>query len=130
MKEMEQRYINNLNIAGHGVWDWNTKTNEVFFSDQWKIMLGYTPEEITNTIEEWSSRIHPDDFDQCITKHALLFSGQNNQYRNVYRMLCKDGTYKWILNQGGIIERNAKGAPLRVFGTHTDIDEIKGALKD
>ena len=43
-------------------------------------------------------------------------------------MLCKDGTYKWILDQGGIVERNAKGAPTRLIGTHTDIDELRRAL--
>jgi len=128
MKECEQIYA--LDFAGHGVWDWNAQTNEVFFSNQWKAMLGYAPEDIDNNVGEWSSRVHPDDFNQCLNELAALFSGQIERYRNEHRMLCKDGSYKWILDQGSIIERNAKGAPLRVLGTHTDIDDLRCALEE
>ena len=48
-----------------------------------------------------------------------LFSGQIEHYRNEHRILCKDGTYRWILDQGSVVEKNAKGAPVRVVGTHT-----------
>lgn len=129
MLESEQRYSDAMNFAGHGVWDWNATTNEVYFSDQWKKMLGYEPDEIGNRIEEWSTRVHPDDFTQCLNELAALFSGQIEHYRNEHRMLCKDGTYKWILDQGGIMERNAQGVPLRIIGTHTDIDELRIALE-
>jgi len=129
MLENEQRYIDAMNFAGHGVWDWNATTNEVYFSNQWKKMLGYEPDEIGNRIEEWSTRVHPDDFTQCLNELAALFSGQIEHYRNEHRMLCKDGTYKWILDQGGIMERNAQGVPLRIIGTHTDIDELRIALE-
>lgn len=129
MKECEQVYIDALDFVGHGVWDWNALTNEVFFSKQWKAMLGYNPEDIENNVEEWSSRVHPDDFNQCLNELAALFSGQMEKYRNEHRMLCKNGNYKWILDQGSIIERNDKGAPTRIFGTHTDIDDLKRALE-
>ncbi len=129
MLKNEQRYIDAMNFAGHGVWDWNATTNEVYFSNQWKKMLGYEPDEIGNRIEEWSTRVHPDDFTQCLNELAALFSGQIEHYRNEHRMLCKDGTYKWILDQGGIMERNAQGVPLRIIGTHTDIDELRIALE-
>jgi PAS domain S-box-containing protein len=129
MNEMEKRYIDAMNCAGHGVWDWDATTNEVFFSDQWKRMLGYEPDEISNTIEEWSSRVHPDDFNQCLNELAALLSGQIERYRNEHRMRCKDGSYKWVLDQGGIIERNARGVPIRVIGTHTDIDDLRRALE-
>ena len=76
MKECEQICINALDLAGHGVWDWNALTNEVFFSKQWKAMLGYEPEDIQNNVEEWSSRVHPDDFNQCLNELAALFGGQ------------------------------------------------------
>jgi len=129
MHDVEKKYINMLEHSGHGVWDWNAITNEVFFSNEWKRMLGYEPHEIQNSVEEWSSRVHPDDFPQCINELAALFSGEVQHYRNEHRMLCKDGSYKWILDQGGIIERNAKGAPTRLIGTHTDIDGLRKHLE-
>jgi len=44
---------------------------------------------------------------------------------NEHRMLCKDGTYKWILDRGKVIERDANNKPLRVIGTHSDITRSK-----
>lgn len=128
MQENQKPFINALDLIGHGIWDWNAQSNEVFFSDEWKRMLGYRTDEIANRVEEWSSRVHPDDFSQCINELAALFSGQVEHYRNEHRMLCKDGSYKWILDQGTILERNAKGLPLRVVGTHTDIDDLRRAI--
>lgn len=129
MQETEKACIKLFEQAGHGIWDWNAITNEVYFSDEWKRMLGYEPYEISNSLEEWSSRVHPDDFTQCINELAALFSGQLEHYRNEHRMLCKDGSYRWILDQGGIVERNAKGVPTRLIGTHTDIDELRRGLE-
>ena len=128
MQENQKPFINALDLIGHGIWDWNAQSNEVFFSDEWKRMLGYRADEIANSVEEWSSRVHPDDFNQCINELAALFSGQIEHYRNEHRMLCKDGSYKWILDQGTILERNAKGLPLRIVGTHTDIDDLRRAI--
>ena len=129
MKEYETYDSNVLDFIGHGVWDWNIATNEIFFSPQWKKMLGYRPEEINNTIEAWSSRVHPDDFTQCLNELAALFSGKNEHYRCEHRMRCKDGRYKWILAQGGVITRNEEGSPMRVIGSHTDIDDLRSALE-
>ena len=73
--------------------------------------------------------MHPDDFTQCLNELAALFSGKIVHYRCEHRLLCKDGHYKWILAQGGVIARNEEGSPLRVVGTHTDIDDLKRALE-
>ena len=128
MQESQKPFINALDLMGDGIWDWNALSNEVFFSNEWKKMLGYRADEIANRVEKWSSRVHPDDFNQCINELAALFSGQIEHYRNEHRMLCKDGSYKWILDQGTILERNAKGLPLRIVGTHTDIDDLRRAI--
>lgn len=129
LQEVNKPFINALDLIGHGIWDWNALNNEVFFSKQWKKMLGYEENEINNSVEEWSSRVHPDDFNQCINELAALFSGQIEYYRNEHRMLCKDGNYKWILDQGSIVERNEKGMPVRLVGTHTDIDDLRKAIE-
>ena len=51
----ETRWRFALEGAGDGVWDWDTETNRVFFSSNWKAMLGYGEEEIEDELEEWSS---------------------------------------------------------------------------
>jgi len=116
--------------AGHGVWRWDSRTNVVFFSNEWKEMLGYAEDEIINSIDEWSSRVHSDDLDRC--SHALInmFNGNSPEYRCVHRMKCKNGEYIWILDIGKPIEWDFNGRPTCVLGTHTNITDIIEHAKD
>src|SRR5690606_36875738 len=110
---------------GDGVWDWNTKTNEVYYSQLWKEMLGYSETEIGNSYEEWTKRVHPNDKEQAHINLNNHLEGLTPEYKNELRLLCKDGTYKWIHSRGKVIEYDENGKPLRVIGIHTDISEQK-----
>lgn len=121
LKESEQRWQFALEGAGEGVWDWDAKTNKVFFSRQWKRLLGYEEDEIGDSLEEWSTRVHPDDIEQCYIDLGKHMRGETSEYLNEHRLLCKDGKYKWILDRGKVIERDEEGNPKRVIGTHSDI---------
>jgi PAS domain S-box-containing protein len=127
LEESNSRWQLAIEGAGDGTWDWNLKTEEVIFSRQWKAMLGYAEEEITNTLEEWKSRLHPDDLSQCYQDIAQHLNGQNSNYRNEHRLRCQDGTYKWILARGQVTEWDKNGQPLRFIGTHCDISDRKTA---
>ena len=128
LKESEERWRFALEGGNQGVWDWNLNTDEVFFSPSFNKLYGFNEkDELENTYQQWKSRVHPDDIaniENNIEKH----SGSSNPYfESVYRFRAKDGSYKWILSRGMIIERNADGSPLRMIGTHTDITETKTA---
>ncbi len=125
LRESEARWQFALSGSGDGVWDWNAQTNKVFFSPQWKKMLGYKEHEIGDALEEWDARIHPDDKAQCYADLERHFRGETPIYQNEHRMCCKDGSYKWILDRGKVIEWLEAGKPLRVIGTHTDISDRK-----
>lgn len=123
--ESEARWNFALEGSGDGVWDWNAQTNEVFFSHQWKAMLGYADHEISNNLEEWESRIYPDDKSRCFEDLERHFRGETQVYINEHRVLCKDGSYKWILDRGKVVAWTPEGKPLRVIGTHSDITQRK-----
>ncbi len=125
LRESEARWQFALEGSGDGVWDWNSQTDQVFFSRQWKAMLGYAEDELGDSLEEWDSRIHPDDKAQCYTDLNKHLSGETPTYQNEHRIRCKDDSYKWILARGKVIEWASDGQPLRVIGTHTDISERK-----
>jgi PAS domain S-box-containing protein len=125
LRESEERWKFALEGAGDGVWDWNAQTNEVFYSRQWKAMLGYEEDEIGNTLDEWDRRVHPEDKAECHADLQRHFKGETPVYQNQHRLLCRDGGYKWILDRGKVMEWSAEGKPLRVVGTHTDITERK-----
>ncbi len=127
LRSSEERWQFALEGAGDGVWDWDAQTNKVFFSRQWKAMLGFAEREVGDTLDEWDRRVHPDDkayVDAEIQKH---FTGQTPLYVSEHRVLCKDGSYKWILDRGKVISRTKDGTPLRIIGTHADITERKKA---
>jgi diguanylate cyclase (GGDEF)-like protein/PAS domain S-box-containing protein len=123
----EQRWQFALEGARDGVWDWNLVTNEVFFSPQWKRMLGYEDHEIPGALSEWDKRVHPDDKAGAYADIGKHLKGETPYYQNEHRLQCKDGTYKWILDRGMIVSRDANGKPTRMIGTHTDITEHKQA---
>jgi PAS domain S-box-containing protein len=121
----EQRWQFALDGSQDGVWDRNLKTNEVFYSGQWKAMLGYTGSEISNTNDEWEKRIHPDDKENV--RHVLNkhLKGESKHYITEHRLLCKDGEYKWVLGRGKIMEWDENQNPARLIGTQKDISESK-----
>lgn len=127
LRDSEQRWQFALEGARDGVWDWNLATNEVFFSRQWKRMLGFEEHEIANSLQEWDKRVHPDDKQRTYADLDRHLKGEVPYYQNEHRVLCRDGTYKWILDRGMVVSRDAGGNPTRMIGTHTDISERKQA---
>jgi len=125
LRESEARWQLAVEGAGDGTWDWNPQTNEVHFSRQWKAMLGYEEQEISNNLSEWDSRVHPEDKIQCYEDIATYLRGETEVYQNEHRLKCKNGTYKWILDRGQVVERDEKNQPLRFISTHTDINDRK-----
>ena len=125
LKESEARWKFALDGAGDGVWDWDMQYNTVFFSRQWKAMLGFEENEVGNSLSEWDSRLHPDDRERTFADIKRYLNGEGANYQNVHRVRCKDGSYKWILDRGMVVRRADDGTPLRMIGTHTDITERK-----
>ncbi|MCW3122927.1 MAG: domain S-box protein, partial [Flavipsychrobacter sp.] len=121
---VEDKWKLALDASGDGVWDMNQETRTITFSEKWYDMFGYDFGEIT-TIDQWSSRIHPDDIVTVLENRTKYFSGETPVYSTEMRYKLKDGRWKWILSRGVIISRAPDGTPIRLIGTHTDINERK-----
>jgi PAS domain S-box-containing protein len=111
--------------SNDGIWDWNVITDEVFYSNRWKEMLGYRPEELDGNLSEWQNRVHPDDIETVLFNLQQHFEKKAPDYTSEHRILCKDGSWKWILDRGKVLEWNAEGKPARMVGTQSDITERK-----
>jgi len=119
--ESERRWKLALDGAGHGVWDWHIATGRADYSPMWKTMLGYDEADIVDSLSAWEQLVHPEDLARVkATMHAHL-AGESARYECLLRMRCQDGTWKWLLDRGTVLERDAAGQPQRVLGTHTDI---------
>ncbi|MBK7981881.1 MAG: PAS domain S-box protein [Ignavibacteriae bacterium] len=127
LKLSEQRLNVALEGAELGTWLWNVKTDETVFNNRWAEMLGYLKSEISENFYNWESRIHPDDlpFVKILLDNHLL--GKTKFYESEHRLKHKNGKWIWILDKGKIIERDQKGQPLILAGTHLDITAKKEA---
>lgn len=123
LTESEFRWKFAIEGAGDGLWDWDVPNSTVYFSPRWKEMLGFNPDEIGDSLDEWSKRVHPDDLARVMTDVQAHLDGLTPIFLNEHRVRCKDGSWKWILDRGLVVSRDAQGMPLRVIGTHSDITE-------
>ncbi|MCP2730191.1 PAS domain S-box protein [Limnofasciculus baicalensis] len=122
----EERWQLALRGNNDGIWDWNVRSNEVFFSARWKEMLGFEDDEILNHLDEWAKRVHPDDLGWVMEAIKDHFVGKTPFYITEHRLHCKDGFYKWILARGQALWDDA-GNVMRMVGSHTDITEKREA---
>jgi len=127
LNDSEERWHFSVDGSELGLWDWNIVSKKVFYSRQWKEMLGYNEEDIEDGYTEWESRVHPEDLPMVLKELNKYFKGESDTYSCEHRMRCKDGSYKWMLNRGKILNYTEDGSPLRMIGTHSDITEQKQA---
>ena len=122
--------IRTINAAVHsGLW--YMKINADFsiayaiWSDEFRRMVGFRDEnDFPNTVESWSSRLHPDDVDgtlSAFTQCIKDLSG-NTPYDVDYRLQVRDGSYKWFHASGNVV-RNRSGHPEEIIGVFVDINE-------
>lgn len=110
-----------LDGAELGYWDWNIGTGSVTRNERWATMLGYSHQEIQETTQQWTDFIHPEDREKAWQSINDVVEDRSNVHRLEYRMLHKDGSTRWILDQARVMQRNAEGKPSRMCGTHSDI---------
>ena len=115
-----------LKGANAATWDWNIQTGETVFNDRWAEIVGYTLQELEPiSIQTWGNLCHPDDLKVSGIALEKHFAGQTEYYECEVRMKHKNGSWVWVLDHGKVMEWDANGKPIRMFGTHLDITERK-----
>ncbi|MCC6715667.1 MAG: PAS domain-containing protein [Gammaproteobacteria bacterium] len=130
LREREQRWLLALEGSNTGAWDWDVPSGTVIYAQRWKRILGYSDEEIGNTVEAWEKLVHPEDLPAARRAVEAVVSGQTGEYHAEHRLRCKDGSWKWTSDRGTTIERQADGKPRRVVGALIDISDRKQAEAD
>ena len=126
LRMSEERWELALRGNNDGLWDWNARTDEVFFSPRWKQMLGFEDHELENNTAAWEGRIHPDDLVRVQAHLQKHLRHETDFYTNEYRLRAKDGSYRWVLARGQALW-DEEGRAVRMVGSHTDITERKVA---
>jgi diguanylate cyclase (GGDEF)-like protein/PAS domain S-box-containing protein len=126
LRESEERYALSARGANDGLWVWDLKSDDIYFSARWKSMLGFEEPEIGSNPDEWLSRVHADDIDRLRSAIRIHRQGQSPHFESECRVRNKAGDYRWMLSRG-LAVRDASGAAFRIAGSQTDITERKKA---
>lgn len=124
LEESEQRYALAAAGANDGIWDWNMRTGEVYYSDRWKSILGFSDTGLAPNLDSWLGRVHSEDADevrQAIERHK---AGETPHFSSEHRIMHRDGTHRWV-SVRGLIVRDADGEPVRMAGSFTEITDRK-----
>ena len=126
LKINSDRLSNIIEASNVGTWEWNVKTGEARFNEQWAKMLGYTLRELEPiTIDTWNRLTHPDDLEILNKSLKEYFNGITDFFECECRLKHKKGHWVWILDRGKVISWGKDGKPEMMFGTHVDITQRK-----
>lgn len=120
----EERYELAARGSNDGLWDWDLRTNQVYFSSRWKTMLGCDDAAIGTSPDEWFSRVHPDDRVRVEAQLAIHLDGLTPHFESEHRMRDANGRYRWMLSRGQAVYDRA-GQATRLAGSQSDITSRK-----
>jgi hypothetical protein len=124
----EERLRLALDASGQATWELDLETMTVRYSPEHAQMLGFNAEELSGQDRDaFQESIHPADRERVFAAFRASLAGETAKYQAEFRLRTKSGTWKWIFANGKVVERAADGRPLRMIGTHTDIDDRKDA---
>jgi diguanylate cyclase (GGDEF)-like protein/PAS domain S-box-containing protein len=126
VRESEERYALAALGANDGLWDWDLRTGQVYFSARWKAMLGIAPEVALRDAADWIGRVHLDDRERVQADIATHLEGRTPHLELEHRIRHDDGSFRWVLVRG-LAVRGPDGRSYRMAGSLTDITERKVA---
>jgi PAS domain S-box-containing protein len=123
--KMEQRLSYAIKASQEGLWDWNIKTDKVYYSPRWQQILGYEENSVLFTLDTWRNALHPDDAKRVLDGLELHLYGEAPRFLEEFRLKNASGNWVWVQGQGQTVEYDDSGAPTRAVGTMSDITDRK-----
>jgi PAS domain S-box-containing protein len=130
LRKSEERFSLAMRGANDGLWDWDVRTGEVYYSPRWKGMLGYANDEIEPAFSAWERLVHPDDKPAAMKGVEAFLSGVLDKFEIEFRMRHKDGHYVDVLSRAFGVREVPGGPVVRIVGTHVDITGRKRAEEE
>ena len=124
LRDSEERLRLAIRGSNDGIFDWNFKTHQIYWSPQYKAMLGYDDSEIKGEEETFRRLLHAEDSESFWENFNNYINGNLSEFSCVFRMIHKSGRQVWIHGRGkALFDENDQ--PQRFIGAHTDISYIK-----
>ena len=110
--------LQNVGDITDGYFDWEVGSEDEYLSDNFKLQLGYKPEEMPNKVSSWMGLIYEEDLDML---HQELDKHFNSKGEYPFQVVCrythKSGEKIRILCRGKVIKWE-NGEPKRFVGVH------------
>jgi len=105
--------------TGDIVYEHDYTCDRVAWGGTFTALLGYAPEEMGQTGESWSSRVHPEDAGAVRAEiESAIAEGRVAELE--YRFRARDDSYRWFHDRG-ILELDGQGCLVRVVGVMRDV---------
>ncbi len=129
LRTSEERYALAVLGANDGLWDWDLQHNRIYFSPRWREIVGCPSDGFDATVESWFNRIHSDDLERFRWELDSHLRGETAHLESEYRIRFGENEHRWVSTRG-LALRNAKGIPVRMAGSLSDITVRKRAEED
>jgi PAS domain S-box-containing protein len=91
-------------------------------------MLGYEDGELEISVDQWRRLVHPADWKaEWNDPGQWNWRSSEESVRAEFRMLAKNGEWRWILLTCRVVERDARGRVVRIVGINADVTERRRA---
>ena len=123
----QERFALAVGGANDGIWDWDLRTDQGYFSTRLNEILGQAAvsETMANPLQVWRALIHPDDRVNAETKlMRYLESDAEELFESEFRSLTGSDRECWLLMRGKAL-RDEQGRAVRMSGSITDITDRK-----
>jgi len=125
LAKSEERFNLAMGASKDGLWDWDIKTDKIYYSPAYGEMLGYDFSELLQHADLWKGLIHPEDREIALEANIGCIENECDDFNIDFRMKVKNGGWKWINSRGKVANRDDTGRATRMVGTHVDITERK-----
>jgi diguanylate cyclase (GGDEF)-like protein/PAS domain S-box-containing protein len=122
LKRSEERLTLAAEGSNDGLWEWDLRTQEVYFSGRWRAMVGLPASAGVGASAEWMDRVHADDIAPLKEALDAHLAGKTDHFQFEHRIRHEDGTYRPVLCRG-VAVRGAGRRSIRIAGSLTDAAE-------
>jgi PAS domain S-box-containing protein len=128
LRETQRRYALATGAGVIGVWELDVQTGTMHVEGTLRAALGYTQEEIRDTLSDWRLLIVEADRDDVMGRLAAFAEGTAHTFEVECRMTHRDGSLRWIVSKGGVTDM-VDGKPTRIVGTYADVTAQKESAR-
>jgi PAS domain S-box-containing protein len=121
----EERLNRSQAFANIGLWDWNLRTDEVYWSDRVAELIGSTSSRMQFGFHEFLAAAHPLDRARLANSIENCVSG-TDILDEEFRIQRPDGGERWMLARANLIHDD-QPTPERMLGVIQDITPLKHA---